>query len=516
MRDASGRNEARLRITGRFVAWLEECRPLQSENVRQMLAERLARRFGGSLPRRAQPTVHMELVELVEVCADLTNGLSCLVRDVHFFDPLASDVGDMAHLADEWFALMVVFGPEKEQKPTDLCWADLRDVVEPLRLTAGPALEWRLVCSLVRKATEFRVTAPPEHCDTVWTAFTYLVGANAFGGHTPPAMVFLDCVADKMTNDEARAKAIRDWVRSWARDCGLEEKLDEAAWRQPLSAQDQRAPAYLVIQIERNLMATDEIVLSHWKQCDQPVWRPERGLDLVVSEAGLEPAVDGVVSEMEAMLGVRPGAAPAAELIVEFVLPLEFLNSPVEHWRRRSPLGGPDEPMALDHAILLRSLDRHRHARFHWAWRQRWEVLKSRPGSVTAYWSKPNGKVDYFVQLATELTLDERIVSLVLSEPLRVGNDHAVQEWSVALKHGVPAIMWHREDCTDERCHRMVTELCADGELASLPQRVAALRRAALRRSTMPPPDQSPPAHIAVLWDDPERLPDSPGTRGIA
>ena len=76
MRDASGRNEVRLRITGRFVTWLEECRPLQSENVRHMLAERLARRFGGTLPRRGQPTVHMELVELVEVCADLTSGLS--------------------------------------------------------------------------------------------------------------------------------------------------------------------------------------------------------------------------------------------------------------------------------------------------------------------------------------------------------------------------------------------------------------------------------------------------------
>jgi hypothetical protein len=69
MKDASGRNDVWLRVTERFVTWLEDCRPLQSENVRQLFVERLARRFGGSLPRRGQPTVHLELIELVEVCA---------------------------------------------------------------------------------------------------------------------------------------------------------------------------------------------------------------------------------------------------------------------------------------------------------------------------------------------------------------------------------------------------------------------------------------------------------------
>jgi hypothetical protein len=237
---------------------------------------------------------------------------------------------------------------------------------------------------------------------------------------------------------------------------------------------------------------------------------------MVVSEAELEPAVDDMVSEMEALLGARPGAAPAAELILEFVLPLEFLSSPVEQWRRRSPFGGPDEPMALDHPIVLRSLDRHRNASSHWVWRRRWEVLKRRPGSVTAFWSRPNGQPDYLLQLAAEITSDENIVSLVLSEPLRAENHRAVQEWGVALKHGVPAIVWHRDDCADDRVHRVVTELCADGELANLPHRLAALRRAALRQPTMPPPEHYPAANLAVLWDDPERLPESPWTREIA
>jgi hypothetical protein len=219
---------------------------------------------------------------------------------------------------------------------------------------------------------------------------------------------------------------------------------------------------------------------------------------------------------MEAMLGARPGAAPAAELIVEFLLPLEFLNSPVEHWRRRSHLGGPDEPMALNHSVVLRSLDRHQHTPYHWAWQRRWDAVRQRPGSVTAHWARPNGDGSYLGQLATELTMDDNIVSLVLSEPLRAGNNQAVQEWSVALRHGLPAIIWHREDCADERCHQMVRQLCADGELATLPRRLTTLRRDALRRSTMPPPEQSPPAHIAVLWDDARRLPAPYGTRGTA
>jgi len=51
----------------------------------------------------------------------------------------------------------------------------------------------------------------------------------------------------------------------------------------------------------------------------------------------------------------------------------------------------------------------------------------------------------------------------------------------------------------------------ADGALINLPRRIAALRRDALRLSAATP--GHPGREVAILWDDPDRLPEPP--RGI-
>jgi hypothetical protein len=127
------------------------------------------------------------------------------------------------------------------------------------------------------------------------------------------------------------------------------------------------------------------------------------------------------------------------------------------------------------------------------------------------YWSQPSGR-GYFERLAAALSANQSILSLILSEPLKPGNANAREEWSVALRSGVPAIIWHREDCGDGVFRDAVAKLVADGGLAELPRRVAELRWEALRAEGELAARAG--RNLAILWDDPDRLPESPGAPG--
>ncbi|MFC0430320.1 effector-associated domain 2-containing protein [Kutzneria buriramensis] len=505
----------RLRLQEDFVLWLEDCPTLQSENARLALVERLAVCFGAPLPLRAMPTVRAGFIELVTVCGRQPDGLAALVKQVRFLDPLAADGQRMAELADEWQAFSLIFGTGSVDLTADRSWAELRAVLLPVRLSGTtPGEEGRAVSGLARVATDYRLAGLPPHCSTVWSAFTHLVGANAAPKSLPPWMVFLDCVAERLAADLARARAVQRWVRQYAREWGLEQRLDDAPWRARHKADEVRWPAYLVIQVNPDPRGSDRIVLSHWWQHDQPEWRPRRQRDRHITRADLRSEFDDVVTEVEAALGTMAEVRPTTRLMLEFVLPLEMLNEPVEFWLQRSPVGGEPRPFVLDHSIVLRSLERLREPSLHLAWRRRWEAFKRQPRAVRAYWSQPSG-VNYFGRLAADLSSDQTIVSLVLSEPLTPGNAKAREEWATALRCGVPAILWHREDCGDSDFRAAVAAIAADGGLARLPERISELRQAALRVG----PDELAARlgrNLAVLWDDPERLPESPRAVGVS
>jgi hypothetical protein len=81
---------------------------------------------------------------------------------------------------------------------------------------------------------------------------------------------------------------------------------------------------------------------------------------------------------------------------------------------------------------------------------------------------------------------------LVLSSPPDKGPGR--QELLEAISSGVPAVLWHRLDCSDS-FQRMAQTVVQDGPLRDLPGRVEALRMQT----------GSDAAHLALLWDDPDR-----------
>jgi hypothetical protein len=164
----------------------------------------------------------------------------------------------------------------------------------------------------------------------------------------------------------------------------------------------------------------------------------------------------------------------------------------------------------MDYPVVIRSLERLRTPRWHRAWHQRWQRLQAAPATTRVYWSRPSGE-DYFTRLETELKSDERVVSLILSEPPTVANRTGQQEVEAALRAGLPVIVWHRQDCTSPAFREGVTRLISDAGLAQLPARAKELRLEALRLEPKVRQDHIG-RHLTVLWCDPERKPDPVGS----
>jgi vWA-MoxR associated protein C-terminal domain/vWA-MoxR associated protein middle region 0/Effector-associated domain 2 len=491
-------DDVRLRIERDFVNTLERSPRVREESSRELLVANIGTRLGADLGLRKYATTRTYVIELVHVCARQHRGLELLADELAYLDPLAPEVPVLLCLCDEWEAAATY---------ADDMWLDLRSTLHSVTLAGGDdqLAELAVLRRLAARATGSRMAELPRHCANIWQVFVHLAGANAMPNALPPCMALLEYVAQEI-NDPALARKLRKWNRAWAERWQLTDLLDAAPFRTAERRQKVHN-VYLIIQIDPDPIDGNQLLVSHWRQWDPDVWRPQRGADIQVTQSTLEAEVDRLIANMEIMLGARTDVASLGELWLEFVLPADLLNLPVQLWSK-TPLINEKIPLALDHPIVVRSLERLRTPRLHLAWRRRWAHMAT--GQVRPYWSRPSGD-SYFTRLAAELSYDQDIMSVVLSEPPDPGNDTAHREINAALQAGIPAIIWHRSNCSLTEFRDAVMTMVADGGLVHLPQRIAAIRREALRLSAATP--GHPGREVALLWDDPERLPDPP--RGI-
>lgn len=495
MASSAGSQSAQLRIQRDFVNALEQCDAVRSEGNRQLLAELLSDSFGDVVPLRGQAPLRVQLFELVRYCCKQPEGLNTLLESVLMLVPRVPEGPALAHLCGEWHAL--------KGFPTD-DWDLFRKALQSVRLADDPVSELRVLRNMVRIATGSRVQELPAGCHTAWDGFVFMAGANTAAGGLPPAMIFLDCVA-RQVEDRGLADQFGRWNRAWAETFEVTELLDNAPWRPAQGSVNQASPVYLVIQLDPDPSDSDLFVLTHWRQWDAYGLGPQRQAEAPVAGRDLEQEVDELISELESELGVDSSPTEVGPIFLEFVLPWEMLNLPIEFWCKSS-LSNDRVPLAIDHPVVLRSLDRMRAHRYRLAWKRRWISLSGQSVDNRPYWSQPSGR-DYFTRLAAELSVNENIVSLVLSEPPGDRDSMAWREVAMAFRAGIPAILWDREDCSAGVFREAVAAMLADGPMVHLPHRVAALRRDALR--TQPSQvHRHAGRSMAILWDDPDRLPE--------
>jgi hypothetical protein len=489
------RHDVRKELREHFVTVLAKD-PRLDEATRAELAAMLVDqlRLESAVPRLPQARSHC--VAIVRACLERPEGAQALA-EIHeeFAGPDNPENRRLHRLADEWDALEVLAEDE---------WLSLRALLKDVPLTAlahgaDDALPHRTTEALAEFLPRPDTGRPtlPSYCATAWHALTYLLGDIPGPGELPSGMRFVEAVARAGSGQQAQD--LQCVNRQWAVRIQLGADLDRHRFSSPRHP-DATPSSYLVIQLEPYPLAPEILELTGHFQADPHGWAPVPAVRRSVARDQLGHAVEELV---ERLWESRP--TPRVGLTLEFLLPLDLLDLPVEGLN-----DGVKPPLMARHSVVVRSLERARGELWHEAWQQRWLELVRRSSGCLLHWCEPEYPVPS-EQLADEAT-DPRVVGAVLRRPPPLSHE----ELRTALKAGLPVLLWHRQGRYDHGFRQAVRELTAGDGLAHLPARARELRTGAF---TPDDADAGPEwrrdagRNLVLIWDDPGRLP-ALGARG--
>ncbi|MGZ3147121.1 VMAP-C domain-containing protein [Lentzea chajnantorensis] len=429
------------------------------------------------------PDVRRHVFAIVLACAHRPRAVRALLRALRHLQP---DAPELERISE------VVSG----MAPLDLFSDDdRRTLTELLRGTDFPRL-----AECYRAAAGSQAAPLPSGRQDAVDVLTRLERMNARPDGLPPALVLLEHLA--LHAGDVLSQRLWRFSEDQAKDMGLH--AEQIALRGSISTEttDAVAPAEaaLVLRLQPHGVLPDQYLLSEWRQT-QAHWSPQRGGDHPGSLAELR------VRAGELVAGAEGWAENASSISIEFILPKELLNLPVDQW-----LVPSDEitmPIGIDYPVTLRSLERSRDKEKRRRWRRRYAQLQAHlqagdsPIDDAVHRSQLDGPRHRHLQkLAAKLALAEDVVLLVLADPPARPDSAGRQEVAIAFKSGVPALLWHREDCASKAFQTAVDDLLADGGLSKLPENVKKLRGQALYSDDC---DTHPGSHISILLDDPNR-----------
>lgn len=287
---------------------------------------------------------------------------------------------------------------------------------------------------------------------------------------------------------------------------GQSEALDKM---RAATASTPSAGPVIVVRLERYGPQQRKYLITMWS-CPA---RDGRHAKQVECDPGphTEPSLRRVLADAlaEEIRNLPPGTP-----LIEFVLPDHLLDRRIEEWQ----LNGWQ--LGVDYPVVVRfdgrePLEEH-------AWRSRGHLLHELrlPARHVGQWA------DLWIDCQAPRDLNQ------LDGKLQRNRDMpfvALTAWPhgkplppgvIAARHaGALAIVWQHEPCPehrkpppepdDESCRgsrfrTAVHDYLADVELGQLPERIWQLRAEAAGRTDDP---GSPGRHIAILWDDPARVP---------
>ncbi|UXY31131.1 VMAP-C domain-containing protein [Streptomyces sp. HUAS TT20] len=455
---------------------------------REVWRDLLSGELGASVEPLTGDRLRPWLLAVARQCTGVGDGLACLVRSLEYVEQGSATVVELWPLVDEWEAV-------------DFFQVDL-GALRPVLQSMGSVN----LSAMARRASRSRVQELPSWCRSAWQVFLRLAGENTPPDELAPSLAFLSLCAEWLVED-GRAEAAEQ-LRRFNRDQAgrLEAEALLTAWQHAefLQPEPSVVPAYLLIQFEPDRVEADRYYLSHWRQSDSEGWHPVRGETVHLRRDELPAAVEALIEETE-----ERWADLRQPVFLEFVLPWELLNEPVEWWSRESDSSLPT-PLVLDYPVVVRSLERLQRGAWHRPWSAKWRQLSERPADSRSHWSRPGQEGPYFFHLERELKEDGQAVCLVLSEPPGDDSGAGRREVLAGLRAGVPAMLWHRGDCSDAAFRDALGDILEERSLGSLEDRVRKWRNKALAAG----PDAwdgHVGRHLAILLDDPDRKPTPPG-----
>ena len=353
----------------------------------------------------------------------------------------------------------------------------------------------------------------PATVRTVWEAYELLEQCNVPPDGVPYTLRFLQAVA------VAVGPKVGDPLRGWLSRTVLAGQPDGRAAREILHKSRETAgdwlaeadgAAYLLIRLRQATDSPDDVWLTCWTSTGQS-WQPRQRDDRYLALADVPSHVARLVDQEEARLRNHHGS-----LVLEFILPVDLVNLAVEDWTRAEVFGEAAwegllaPPLGLEYQVVVRSLERIEALQLHRVWNKRWGVLTGGDGGRTHRCEQGAGARQW--DLYTRLLHDPAIVLMALGSSPDDACGRA--ELLLGIRAGLPVLVWAHEGSLSDDDHAVAERIAGRGGWDSFLKEMGRLRFPPGSRDDGGEGSGSVGSRIAVLWDDPERLPELPEVAG--
>ncbi|KUO15908.1 VMAP-C domain-containing protein [Streptomyces dysideae] len=334
----------------------------------------------------------------------------------------------------------------------------------------------------------------PERPEDLRHALELLEDLISPSRHVPPLVRFVLALADRSAPHDRRR--LREWADRVAERLGV-PAVREAGPTVP-DRPGPRESVTLVLRLQPFLPGRPEYLLSVWLGHGDRQWMP------LVHED--EPQrLDQISARIDDFLVTAREYDRDGPSRIEFMLPRELINLPVEQWPVSESVSGPEQPLGCLYPVVVRDQDRQRDPDVRRLWEAKWRRLRHEHLDASSSLLFDAGRSDadrrdlvprmqpaLCVLFAGTATWDER------------GN-RLQEHLEVALESGVPIMLWDRRggiESTHFFRESLAPELADERGRARLPHTILDLRR-----RTAELDDTYRFAGLALLWDDPERSP---------
>ncbi|QFR02267.1 hypothetical protein F9278_45905 [Streptomyces phaeolivaceus] len=443
----------------------------RDERTRQVLLEELAAETGEQIEVGGDPL--QQARSLIRQCArrpDVMPVLVDLLRDFH---------GDIAEtlrfreLTPRLASPPLLTGDERDE---------LLSMLHP-RENDG----WR-------GAYAWAAPLVPERPDDLRHALELLEDLISPSRDVPPLVRFVLALADRSAPHDRRR--LREWAGRVAERLGV-----PAVRLTGPTVPDRPGPresVTLVLRLQPFLPRRPEYLLSVWLGHGGRQWMP------LVHED--EPQrLDQISARIDDFLVTAREYDRDGPSRIEFMLPRELINLPVEQWQVSESADGPEQPLGCLYPVVVRDQDRQRDPDVRRLWEAKWRRLRHEhldaSSSLLLDAEHPaSGRHDLVPRMMPALTV------LVAGTAAWEDRGDTLQEHlEAALEAGVPIMLWDRgggSRSTRYFKERLAPELADEGGRARLPHTILDFRRRSAGLE-----DARRFADLALLWDDPEHSP---------
>lgn len=456
--------------------------PSMSEpELRRLYTGELAAQLGEELVVEQAASPYQAVWDLVRVLLEHDGGVRMLADVLRAFHPQSVEMAELDELVEVLFPDSLLAPPEREA---------LRSLIAgfgPAQMSA--ALPANLVGGRVRR--EMTWSDPDD-------VIARLEEMASVPGAPPLLLAFVDGLAHAAPAD--LAAELHHWLDRVGSRLGFEPAVLRQLHADTEVRRSESQSYQLVVELAPDAIYEDQYLLS------ATLHRGNAAVATLLRDD--EPrSLDRVADDLDALLtNPEMDYGDVDELTVELLLPRKLLDEPVDQWQLRSF----PHTLGIRHPVVVRSLDRMRNRASHPQWRRKWRWLAEH-GETTSgesiYWH--SGTVDRPAEaLYAELVGSDHLVCLVVPfSPDRFVDPDRDPFWA-ALVAGIPAIVWYRRPYHEVAGDRFIHEMrnLLDGRhLRELPALALQLRREAQMTSS----DRHIGRHLSVLWDDPDRIPES-------